>query len=346
MALTPAEFALKREQLEQIRLMTSDQITQLAGAWVRLWDDLQPEILAALEDLYERAEDGRVTFAAALKHRKLADASRLAKERIDQLSEFMADVVSEDIDQSVKLGAYGSAEIIVQQLPPGYQAAVTTGFARVPTEALDAITLRTTERIHKLSIPLSEDMVAAMKRELIRGVAVGDSPRATARRIMTATEKRFNGGLTRAMTIARTEMMDAHRNGAQAAEKAHEDVLAGWVWIASLQGRTCPACLSKHGSLHDHDEPGPEGHQNCRCTRLPQTKTWAELGFPGVTEPESLIPDAQAWFDNLTEDSQRVILGAGRHDAYLAGNYPMSSWAVKQENPGWRPSWVVSPIPT
>ena len=340
MAITPDLLALKREQLEQIQAMTSAQITQLAGAWVRLWDELQPEILGALEDLYDDAVDGRVSRAAALKHQRLTDASRLAQARIDQLSEEMADVVSGDMDQAVKLGAFGGSELIVQQLPPGYQAAVATGFSRVPIEALDAMVLRSTEQIHSRRWPLSDSMVDAMRRELIRGVAVGDSPRTTAKRIVKATEDRFNGGLSRAMTIARTETMDAYRAGAQAAEKAHEELLAGWVWIASLQGRTCPACLSKHGSLHDHDEPGPEGHQNCRCTRVPQTKSWAELGFPGVAEPPSLIPDAEAWFDNLTPDSQRLILGKSGYEAWSEGRFPMSQWAERKSTPGWRDSYV------
>ena len=340
MALTPEIFALKREQIEAIKRLTDDQVTDLVGRWVKLWDDLQPELQDAIEDLYDSAVDGRVSQAKALRHKKLTDAINLAEQRIAQLSNEMADVVSNDVDTAVKLGAFDSSELVVKQLPPGYTSTVATGFGRVPTEALDAITLRTTERIHSLSLPLTEDMVAKMRRELVRGIAVGDNPRATARRIMQATEQKFNGGLTRAMTIARTEMLDAYRAGSQQAEKDHTDVIESWVWGASLSGRTCPACLAMHGSVHDVDEPGPYGHQNCRCARLPKTKSWAELGFKGITEPADTIPSASAWFDNLTPDSQRTILGPAAHTAWSEGRFPMDQWAVRKENPGWRDSYV------
>lgn len=84
---------------------------------------------------------------------------------------------------------------------------------------------------------------------------------------------------------------------------------------------------------------------NCRCARVPRTKSWAELGFPGITDPPSTMPDAAAYFDGLTADQQREILGPKRHDAWQRGDYAMDQWAHRRSTDGWRDSFVVSPAP-
>lgn len=347
MALTPEVHALSRDQRADLERMTQEQITALVRAWVQAWDDLGPELEDAVAALLADFEaEGRVTAMNALRHKKLQDALKLAEDRIAELSEFMAETVSHGVDPAVKTGAFNEAELITAQLPDTADAlALVQGFDRLPLEAMDAITLRTTERIHALSQPLSQSMQAALRAELVRGVSVGANPRVTARRIMDRTQGRFNGGLTRAMTIARTETLDAYRAGAQVADEGNADLLDAWIWTASLSGRTCAACIAKHGTEYPLDEPGPLGHQNCRCARTPKAKSWADLGFPGIPEVKSAVPDGEAWFNNLTPDSQRLLLGKGRYEAWKAGDFPMSQWAQLKHTEGWRDSWVVAPVP-
>lgn len=343
MAMTPEVFALSDEHRAVLARLTAEQTTQLTRSWVTLWDELQTDLGVAVDKTLAAAEKGRIAYAAAARQRHIPRVLELVRERVDALTEDAMDTVAGEADTAAKLGAYHQGELITAQLPAG-QTTLTAGFGRVPVEALDAIILRTTEQIHSRRWPLSDSMVREMKAELTRGVALGENPRRTAANIMKRTEGRFAGGLTRALTIARTEMLDAHRAGAQATDKANADVMDQWIWLASLSGRTCPACLAQHGTSHDIDEAGPEGHQNCRCSRMPRTKTWRELGFD-IDEPRSAVPDAGEWFENLTEDSQRSILGKGRYEAWTDGRYPMSDWSVKRQNDGWRDSWVVSPIP-
>jgi SPP1 gp7 family putative phage head morphogenesis protein len=177
-----------------------------------------------------------------------------------------------------------------------------------------------------------------MKNELIRGIVVGSNPNETARRIMKATQGRFEGGAARAVRIARTETLDAMRAGAAAVDRQNKDVLKGWRWSADLSPRTCQACIGMHGRTFDLDTPGPEGHPNCRCARVPVTRSWADLGFKDIKEPPDLFPSAEAWFKGLSSSEQKRLLGPN-HDAWKAGKFPLSQWAVKKENPGWRPAW-------
>lgn len=210
--------------------------------------------------------------------------------------------------------------------------------------AADAIVARTTQTIHALTLPLSDTMVPVMRAQLRNGIVVGATPRQTARRIMTQLGGAFMGGAVRGERIARTEQLDAHRVDQHAAEQSNRGVLKGWVWYTTFDKRTCVSCLVQHGTEYPVDEYGPNDHQNGRCTRLPLTKTAAELGFPGVVEPPSTIPDARAWFDGLTEDSQRAIMGPGRFELYTSGQASWEDMTTKRETPAWRDSWGVPTV--
>lgn len=84
---------------------------------------------------------------------------------------------------------------------------------------------------------------------------------------------------------------------------------------------------------------------NCRCTRVPRTKTWAELGITGVKDRKPAIKDAEQHFRSLPVEDQKAILGANGYAAWKAGLYPMSDWVRKQKNDGWRDSWTATRPP-
>ena len=149
----------------------------------------------------------------------------------------------------------------------------------------------------------------------------------------------FDGGLARALNISRTETIDAYRAGAKAHHEANSDVLAGWVWLANLSARTCPSCVAMHGTEHDLDEPGPLDHQQGRCSRMPLVKP--EL-VPGAPTPT--IESGAEWLERQPEGVQRSVLGPRRYEAWKAGGYPASRWAVRRESEAWRPSYGPGPI--
>jgi hypothetical protein len=113
---------------------------------------------------------------------------------------------------------------------------------------------------------------------------------------MKGAEGGFNGGLSRALTIARTETISAHREAAAVSHQENADTLAGWRWLCALSDRSCPACLAKNGELHPVSEPGPQGHANCRCSRVPVTKSWRDLGID---------------LDEPAEQRERRVVGSG-----------------------------------
>lgn len=337
---TLALIAARRRELDQV---LADLDLALIKAWVGAWNDLSVEFDAALTELMLAAKDGRVTGSQAAKNVRLRKALSLAVERLDELAQFAEVTTQADVIRVALAAAQSQIDVALSQLPPSGQVAALPVFTRVSDAAMDFIVARATQQIHMGLQPLSGDAVAVMKRNLVRGIAVGDNPRTVARRMLRQAEQGFNGGLTRAMTIARTEMLDAHRAATQAADQANADLTTGWVWGASLDARTCPSCLAQHGSFHPVEEFGPIDHHQGRCDRIPKTKTWRELGFD-IDEPEDVLPDSREWFDELTDDTKQRIMGPARLELLDSGAIRWEDLSTRKTTDGWRDAMHVTPV--
>jgi len=342
MAVTAETLRIVDRLRRQLTTMTDAQTLALTRAWVEAWDVLEPDFQTAVVELMAGAVDGKVSRATVAKNIRLRDALQTARTMLDELTSLTEVTVSTDVAQAVLDAMDGHAALIGSQLPPN-TASAGVSFTRTSPEALAAIVERTTKQIHSSAKPIPADVERVMKRELIRGIAVGENPRATARRIMKQAEGRFNGGLTRALTIARTETLDAHRAATKASEKTNKDILEEWEWHAALNARTCPSCWAKHGTRHPLSESGPDDHQNGRCARVSITKSWKDLGFD-IEEPPSLTKDAETVFNELTPETQRDIMGAQRLDLLQSGKVSWADLSAVKQTDGWRDSHVVVPV--
>ena len=100
------------------------------------------------------------------------------------------------------------------------------------------------------------------------------------------------------------------------------------------------------GTVSDLDEPGPLGHQNCRCTAVPITKTWADLGFTDIPEPDvDEPPTGREWFDKQPEKVQRQIMGPKRLSLYQQNKIGWDDMHTIRRTPYWRDSIGVKPLP-
>ena len=318
-------------------------------AWAVAWEELAAEVEAALLDLTAANATGRVARAQILRAERLQAALQAMGPALDRAAASVNLTLTEALRQSVQAAASAEAAIIAAQLPVQIAGAaavpVATAVIAADPAQIAAVIDRVTRRIESQTAPLPREAQVAIRRQLLRGIVVGANPREAARRAMRGIEDLWTGASNRAVVIARTEMLDAHRAAAQAVDRANADVLQEWEWSADLSPRTCRGCLAMHGRRFPLTSPGPQGHQQCRCARRPVTKTWGELGFAGIEEPRPLTQSAEAYFNRLSETQQRGILGARGYEAWKAGVYPMDQWARKQSNAGWRDSWVATVPP-
>lgn len=339
MAISHRTLALVAELRAHLDDLLDARTRALTGAWVRAWDELAAAVAAGIDDLLAAASDGRwPSRATVLRTTRLIGALDAARQRLELLAAQTATGVRADIAEAVPASAAAQRPIVASQLPAGYPLPDAA-----PATALDAIVARTGEQITAATGPLSRQAYEQMLRALIRGVAIGANPRATAAELLARTAGSFNGGLTRALVISRTETLDAYRAAAAAEHAAQADVLAGWQWRSARDRRTCPSCWSKDGSLHRLDEPGPLDHQQGRCVRLPRTRPWRELGIDRP-EPDDVGGTAQQAFDRLPDADQAAVMGPARLAALRTGAATWDQLATRRRTHGWRDSYAPTPV--
>lgn len=165
---------------------------------------------------------------------------------------------------------------------------------------------------------------------LVNSLVAGENPRTTAK----ALRDELNISLTRAATIARTEILGAYRQASIDTYKANEDVVKSWIWYAELGPRTCAMCIAMHGSFHTLDETFGS-HPNCRCTPIPETKTWEELGFHGIPDTRSEIETGVAWFDKQSDKTQLAILGRDKLELFKVGKLDLTELIGIKDDSKW-----------
>lgn len=333
--------------LGQIRIQVADTVDaitdDLVRSWAYSWTLVLQDWEDAIAELQTMQGDGAWPSRRQIMRAERAQAALEATYRgLTELGELAGVRIVAGVSPVVQ-AAQGQLNVIASQLPTAPQARVGIQLVRADTEQIRAITTRVTEQITKDAFPLAGDGFEQIRKTLVRGIAQGQNPRVAARNLVRGIEVGYNHALNRAMVIARTELLDAHRAASQAHERANADVLADWQWIATLDTRTCPSCLAQHGNVFDLDVPGPIDHHQGRCARMPKTKSWRDLGFD-IDEPPSLVPDAHRWFDNLPEDDRVAVMGAQRLQLLDSGQIGWDDLSSRRHNPGWRDSQVVTPL--
>lgn len=346
MAIRSRTLILGRQLRAKVGAEADAATRALAGAWANAWDLLAGDFETAIADVLALAQDlGRWPSARELTRvGRLHGALLNAQDALMELGTRAGVTITDAAGRVVATTAADEPDLIASQLPAAERVAAAARFAaRILPTALDVIVARTGSQITASTRPLSAEATGAMDRELVRGVALGSGPRQAGAKMLAGLEEGFSGGAARAVNIARTEILDAYRTTSQYAHHANADVLDGWIWLCTLSARTCPACLAMNGSVHPLSEPGPLDHQSGRCARMPKTKSWADLGF-AVKEPPDTLPDARKWFSEQPPAVQRQIMGPGRLGALQSGKTTWEDLVRRRETPGWRPSYVPTPV--
>lgn len=168
---------------------------------------------------------------------------------------------------------------------------------------------------------------------LTDGVALGHNPRKIASELQNVSDE----ALRRLLTIARTEALGAQRSATLAAYKANRKIVKGWIWYAQLDDRTCEACCAMAGQEMGFGEL--DGHPNCRCCLVPQTRSWDELGLGDLgipeTSPAASIETGAEWFARQPESTKLAILGPTKLELLEAGKIDWPDMVKRTRNKRW-----------
>jgi hypothetical protein len=129
-----------------------------------------------------------------------------------------------------------------------------------------------------------EGQLKTIRREIAAGRLTGEGYPGLAKRLLNSIE-----GINKreAITIARTYVQSANATAQAAVYEANKDMIKALEWSAVMEngfmstGRgTCLRCAGLDGQEYPVGKaPSCPLHPRCRCTLLPVTKGWKELGI-------------------------------------------------------------------
>jgi SPP1 gp7 family putative phage head morphogenesis protein len=298
----------------------------------RLSRDLQ-RLIGQIERAEAKGERPGISWL--FQQERLANLKREAEAELAVFARQAAQETAERQAAAVGVASEQARELTVAALGPGPVSAVASvevSFVRLPVGAIEELVgvLGDGSPLRRLFDELPAMVSGRLEQALLAGVAAGLSPREIAR----SAQDGVNLGLNRALLIARTEVLRAHREATRTTYQANADVVAGWVWHANLDRRTCPACWAMHGSFHGLDER-LDGHPGCRCAMVPRTRSWAELGFLGIPETRPEVEVGSEVFARQPEEAKREVLGRAGYLAFRRGEVKLADFVARRENPEW-----------
>lgn len=350
---------LRAVAAHRARLLDMERATAhaLTGTYTRATHHAGPVLVAAAdaygrELAHVRAPDAsggddeagdpsaRVPLHWLVTSGQLARVRRAALAAITPWAQDAAHLVTHAQQQAVTAATVDTQATLAASVPPGVVEQLPRDFFQRPRgDAVAALVGRLSN-----GSPLSDffasfgpDAADALQRTLYSALAAGTAPGQVASELADTLDM----SLSRALTIARTEMLGAYRAATLLNYQANRDVVNGWVWLATDDGRCCAACLSMQGSKHDVDEDMGT-HVNCRCAMVPETKSWDDiLGPLGIDTSD--IPDTTLdvesgadWFARQSAATQRAIIGSqAGYDAYQAGDIALCDFVGVTHSATW-----------
>lgn len=298
---------------------------ELARAYTRIFASLQKDLDQVVirsaregtEGLIIREQQLRMLLAQV--ERKATKFTAIA---VNKISETQASEIEHGAEDAINLlrRAYSGA-------PPG----LTITFGQLPEGVIESMVgnLGDGSPLRLLLNEFGSEASREISAMLINSIAAGRSIRRIAQDMRRLTQE----PLARTLLVARTEVLRAYRQGSIATYQANKDVVKGWTWVSAASARTCMACWMMHGTAHSNEEMFSD-HPNGRCTPVPLTKTWEELGIAGMREQEP-IQSGESAFLNLPASEQRRIMGGPAYRAWRDGAVTLQDFVGVKQSSQW-----------
>jgi SPP1 gp7 family putative phage head morphogenesis protein len=332
--MSPLEQELARQRA---RLLEIEQAH--VAAILRAYQAVASRLAHDLDALTREIEDARShgvevrpgwLFAQTRFHTLLADLAEHTDAFLAAAARTVTRAQREAVQQAFEDGRR-LARLALGPASHGVLLRVAGAWDRLATDALDVLIGRAQDGTSLAQLlyeiaPLAPERV---RDALAYGVAAGKNPRLIAREVYAASEITVN----RALVIARTETIHAHREGVDETWR-QTGIVQQWRWSCAKDLRTCPACWAQDGSLHPLNDP-MASHPCCRCARLPATPSWADLGFHGIPDRRPTVTTGPQAFRRLSQADKLAILGRAKLEAYNAGLITLEDLVQHTHSPRW-----------
>jgi len=325
----------RRELLRNERRAASEIVRVYGEAWKRIKAELEhlhTEYEAAKERGEKPGPDWIYQYNRARAFRDQVERELLA------FSQYAEGKVREQQLEAIEAAERHAEELTRRALgkPPAGMVVDWNRIDRASVGALLGMT-QADSPLHRLLLSISSEGAKAAEDALVQGMLIGKNPREAAREM----RKALGTQLSRALTIARTETLRAHREATRASYQANSDIVKGWVWHAKLDDtRTCAACWAMHGTEHKLDEI-LDDHPNGSCSMVSKTATWAEIGkrygidLSDIPDTNPEIEPGITLFEKLPAQKQIAILGPAKYAAWKDGKFTLSDLVGRKRSREW-----------
>lgn len=253
-------YEVAERQREAILAGERAASSQLVEAFGGMWQRIRREIDDLLEKRAAAEAKGEVIGPEWLWKQNRLDALLSQVERELRIyAEFASPLVTNAQGEAVDMALWHSEELVRAATR---QVGIAVNWNNLPLDSLRSLIGFTSNGspLRRMFDSLGPEISALIRDGLIQGVTLGWNPE----RIAGQLRAYFARGLTQALTVCRTEVMRAYREGTQASYQENDDILTGWVWNAACTPRTCAMCWAMHGTQHPFTER-LDDHPNGRC---------------------------------------------------------------------------------
>ena len=274
---------------------------------------------------------------------RMKDLERQFLANTARFADAAGDTITAGQRAAVGLAQRGAEQTVAAGLPPGISmenlANIGLSWNRLPDEAFTNFVgiAADGKPVGDLLLPLGPEARKGITESIGTGIALGKGPRETAKLVRVAAGM----PLSRALRITRTETNRAFREATRLQYANNSQVVKGYRRLAAHSENTCIACISLDGTLYGLDEPLNE-HPNGRCTLVPETITYQDLGLDVEMPPAP--ENARDWLTRQPESVRRGMLGNARFDAIQRGELQLNQLATVRPNPIWGDTAVVRPL--
>jgi len=323
-----AEFRRKLADAER------NAAAELEGAYARIVDRLTVQQQQLVTQVAALRAQGQALTAEQI--RQLDGFQRLLADVRGELDDYAAliqESVRRNVTEAVDVGLAQARKALLAQVPEAMRPQIEAVFSRISVEAITAMvtSLQEGSPLWQTLARFGADGAAGIGDTLLETLLRGDGPREAARRMLKA----WGIPLTDALRISRTELLRAHRWATLEGFRNNADVVTGWIWCAALDALTCMACIALDGTRFPLEET-LDDHPNGRCTMLPVTKSWAEMGFTGMSDLEMPTEGhGEEWFRSLDAAAQREMMGDSKWAAWQAGEFQFRDLARASYDADW-----------
>ena len=322
----------KRELLRREKATAKKMVEVYGSSWQRIQESQR---LLARDIRTMKKQGKKIPVSWLITNRRY---KALMVQIADELERFSVNAGKQltSAQASIVLEAQADArELMIMgmgtSIPEG-GAAVIAAFNQLPARQLEIMVgkLADGSPLHTLLGEISPNGRAKAAQVLTDGILMGESPLITGRRLRDA----LGSQLSRAMAIARTTQLQTYRQVNNETYQMNSDIVTAHIWHAELDDRTCMSCWNMHGTELAIGQ-SVDDHVNGRCTSVPKTKTWAELGFTGIPETQVHVETGESVFRKKGEAFQINSMGPSKHEAWKRGEFQFNDLTDRSFSPTW-----------